>query len=292
MWLPKLTSFGIKLPFFVGCHSSATSGFFIERRFLSVTARPAQAGQPLPLVLLLTGASHSCLQSSLLQSHQIFLLDPKLTSFGVKSPFFVGCHSTATSGCVIESLFLSVTTCPAQAGQPLPSVLLETTASHSYLQSSLLQNHQIFLWLPKLTSFGIKLPFFVGCHSSATSGFFIERRFLSVTARPAQAGQPLPLVLLLTGASHSCLQSSLLQSHQIFLLDPKLTSFGVKSPFFVGCHSAATSGFFIERRFLSVTARPAQAGQPLPLVLLLTVVFHSCLQSSLLQSQIIFLSLP
>ena len=59
-----------------------------------------QTGQPLlPIVdLLLQTAFHSC---PLEQIHQHFFPDPATISFGVKMPFFVGCHSFVNSGCVV-----------------------------------------------------------------------------------------------------------------------------------------------------------------------------------------------
>lgn len=88
----------------VGCHSRAISGRF------SSSERPgrgrrtgkhsrAQEGHPdgfgVLRVRLLTSARHSCFGSRE-HLHQTIRLEPRVTSFGVRSPFRVGCHSRTT----------------------------------------------------------------------------------------------------------------------------------------------------------------------------------------------------
>lgn len=133
-----------------------------------------------------TTASHSW---PLLQRHHTLLLVPTATSLAVRSPFFVGCHSAATSGQWIESRFASVTRCPAQYGHPRlrGGVRLFTLAGHSW---PCLQRHHAFLGVPTAVSSGFASPFFVGCHSAATSGHWSESLFASVTTLPAHDGQP------------------------------------------------------------------------------------------------------
>src|SRR5689334_6801061 len=63
--------------------------------------------------------------------------------------------------------------------------------------------------------------------------------------------------------------------HQALLLLPGRTSSGVRCPFFVGCHPAASFGCSARSDVAWVTFFPAQMGQPLPLVRLTTVASHS-----------------
>ncbi len=120
---------------------------------------------------------------------------------------------------------------PLQYGHlPYPLLLLPIIASHS---CPLTHCHQTLLRLPGVTSLGVSLPFFTGCHSAAREGFRVSRQLSSHTARPAQYGHPLPLFLLEIVAFHSW---PLPQIHQAFLSEFGVTSSGVKRPFFVGCH--------------------------------------------------------
>ena len=120
-----------------------------------------------------------------------------------------------------------------QYGQPLPLDLSATLLFHSWPFSHC---HHIFLLDPSVTSSGVSLPFFVGCHSLANWGFLVAKDVSLATRLPEQYGQPLPFDLLQTTASHSW---PLLHCHHTFLLDPSVTSSGVILPFFVGCHSLA-----------------------------------------------------
>ena len=209
---------------------------------------------------LATIASHS--RPHFRHSHQAFLLEVLNTFSGVMSPFLSGCHSAATSGLTTARLLRSVTTLLIQAGQPDPRpVRLAMTASHSYPHFR--HSHQAFAFAPPCTLSAVKSPFRDGCHWIATSGYVRVKRFRSVTANPAQAGQPAPsLVRLTMTASHSYPHSR--HSHQAFLLEVLNTFSGVIPPFLSGCHSAATSGCTTAKLLRSVTALPEQAGQPTP----------------------------
>ena len=54
----------------------------------------------------------------------------------------------------------------------------------------------------------------------------------------------------------------MLQSHQALLLEPEVTSLGVRGPFFVGCHSRARVGLSVYRQLSIQTLRPEQYGHP------------------------------
>ena len=73
---------------------------------------------------------------------------------------------------VCRSLNPTNTFLPEQIGQPSPMVLFDICASHS---CPLLHNHHTFFLLLFVTSRGVKLPFFIGCHSNAKSGLTVAR---------------------------------------------------------------------------------------------------------------------
>jgi len=190
-------------------------------------------GQFLPCVLLPMLASHSC---PFLHCHQTFLFDPGVTSFGVSLLFLVGCHCAAISGRLVSKQFSKQASFPEHFLQPLPLTRPAMTAGHSCPFSHI---HQTFLCEKAVTSFGVSLLFLVGCHCAAISGRLVSKQLSKQGFCPEQYGQPLPLTLSPMAASHSCSFSHI---HQTFLPDPEVTSFGVRSPFSVGCHSFASSG--------------------------------------------------
>ena len=82
--------------------------------------------------------------------------------------------------------------------------------------------------------------------------------------RPEQQGQPWPRnVRCPIQSSHSWSGPSG-HFHQTFLPEPATTPVGNRSPFLVGCHSAAISGNSDARLLVTETAWPAQAGHPEP----------------------------
>ena len=90
---------------------------------------------------------------------------------GAVPPFLVGCHCAATSGYRLANELVTDTRIPAQHGQPLPFMArLEITASQSWSGPSG-HIHQAFLAEPARTWSGVRLPFFVGCHCAANSGW-------------------------------------------------------------------------------------------------------------------------
>src|SRR5262249_11274029 len=79
---------------------------------------------------------------------------------------------------------------------------------------------------------------------SMSSGNRYERELLTDALNPAQNGQPVALLFLarLCGVACHSWSGELGQRHQTLLCDPATTIAGVRSPFFVGCHSAASWG--------------------------------------------------
>ena len=136
---------------------------------------------------------------------------------------------------------------PEHIGQPLPLDLLSKDASHSW-SLPLSHFHHAFFPLIAVTSKGVNSPFLVGCHCFANSGFKIARQFDLTTVYPLQIEHPFPLFLPLILASHSW-SLPLSQFHHTFLFELLATSCGVNSPFLVGCHSFANSGFKVARQF-------------------------------------------
>ena len=111
-----------------------------------------------------------------------------------------------------------------------------------------------------MTSCGVRLPFFSGCHSSAIFGRVAARELVTEIFCPAQNGQFVPpLALASTVVFHSWSGPSG-HFHHIFRCVPLATSDGVSSPFFVGCHSSASSGYNDCREFVIETLLPRQKG--------------------------------
>ena len=156
-------------------------------------------------------------------------------------------------------------------GQLLPLVLLWTTALHSW---PLKHNHQIYLPEPLVTSSGFKLSFFVGCHSFAIWGNKNFKLFSLLTFFPEQYGQLVffPAVLCVIDTFHSW---PLEHNHQIYFLEPFVTSSGFRFPFLFGCHSFAKLGNKNFKLFSLPTFFPEQYGQLLPFFLCATLVIHS-----------------
>ena len=89
----------------------------------------------------------------------------------------------------------------AHIGHPLPSVRLDIEASHSWPFSHI---HQAFLLDLDATILGVNSQVFVGCHSFATSGYFVSKSLYPESiCWLAHTGQPLPCTLQLTPACHS-----------------------------------------------------------------------------------------
>ena len=136
-----------------------------------------------------------------------------------------------------------------------------TTARHTCPS---LHCHHTRLLLPAVTMSGVNAPFSVGCHSAASSGESVARSFSPAsTVRPAQTGhRQFALVRVETEVCQAC---PLPHCHQTRFSEPANTCSGVSAPFFVGCHSAASSGYSVARSLKpGSTARLAQKGQPFP----------------------------
>ena len=88
---------------------------------------------------------------------------------------------------------------PDKKGHPSPDNLSASLAFHSKLKcflvtgSSYGRYHHTFFSAPIVTSSGVKLPFFVGCHSFANSGFVVARSLYPFqTSWFDKYGQPIP----------------------------------------------------------------------------------------------------
>ena len=136
---------GVIEPFFVGCHSSARVGDILASERSSVTLAALQKGQPFPRFTRgCIRASHSC-SGFVEHLHQTFRALPGVTLAGVRSPFFVGCHSAASFGNSAASEFAASAYCPAQNGQPFPRLArFPTVHSHS-CEGLARQSHHTFL---------------------------------------------------------------------------------------------------------------------------------------------------
>ena len=76
-------------------------------------------------------------------------------------------------------------------GQAVPLVRLSIDAIHS---CPLSQIHHTFLSEPTVTSNGVRVPFFIGCHSLARFGLRVAKSLKPLnTTRFEQYGQPVPL---------------------------------------------------------------------------------------------------
>ena len=107
-------------------------------------------------------------------------------------------HWTASRGCSeARSLNPDRTFCPAQNGQPAFDVTRLATLACQLCPFGHL--HQTFRCAPGMTCVGSSGEFFSVSHSESRSGNFAAREFSSGrTMRPAQMGQPVPCVRLLT----------------------------------------------------------------------------------------------
>ena len=85
----------------------------------------------------------------------------------------MGCHWAAKLGFVeAKSLYPIRTFLLAQIGQSQPALRLVIFDSHSWPFE---QIHQTDLSQTEVTSFGVKLPFLVGCHWAAREGFMVSK---------------------------------------------------------------------------------------------------------------------
>ena len=76
-----------------------------------------------------------------------------------------------------------------QKGQSELELSLEFPLTFQTWSSPLLHFHQIFLIVPATTSYGVRFPFFVGCHSDANLGFVLARQLDLTTFLLAHTGQ-------------------------------------------------------------------------------------------------------
>src|SRR5262249_23139725 len=125
--------------------------------------------------------------------------------------------------------------------------------------------HQTCSFDPATTSSGVRFPFLVGCHCAAMPGKRDASELVTETLCPVQKGHFLSGFRLSvrewTEACHSW-SRPLAHSHQTRKPDRATTLLGVRSPFFVGCHSAAMPGKSEAKELVIETFRPLQYGQP------------------------------
>ena len=222
-----------------------------------------QAGQRAsPRVRCATEACHSCPSG---HAHQTGRLDPATMSRGVSGALSAGCHSRATAGKRVASTLVRDGRRPWQKGQLAPSTRRHTDTLQTWSRATG-QRHQTNRPLRLATWPGAKSPFFVGCHCAATAGATAASEVVRETARPAHAGHPVPLrVRLATVALHTCAES-LAQRHHAACFEAATTLSGLRAPFRVGCHSAASSGKRAASVLSWATRRLAQNGQPSSIV--------------------------
>jgi len=240
----------VRCLFRVGCHSAASSGCVVPRSFtptpIAFTLRSEQSlhpGVPPLLVRFLTVSCHSWWQVE--HFHQTVWSAPYVTCCGVRVPFRVGCHSAASSGCVVPKSFTPTTIVrPEQTPHPVPPFLVRflTVSRHSWWQVE--HFHQTIWPAPYVTCCGVRRWFLVGCHSAASRGCVVPRSFppTIIALRLEQSPHPVPpfLVRFLTVSCHSWWQVE--HFHQTVWLTPCVTFCGVRGWFRVGCHSAASGG--------------------------------------------------
>lgn len=195
--LPDVTCCGVKLPLRVGCHCDAITGSLVSRSLNpGRTLRLVQYGQSLSLFTRWAMTAQK--ECPLSQSHHTRRLEYALTASGVSAPFFFQSHCSASCGCSeARSLNPGRTFCPAQNGQPAFDVTRLATLACQLCPFGHL--HQTFRCAPGMTCVGSSGEFFSVSHSESRSGNFAAREFSSGrTARPAQTGQPVPRVRILT----------------------------------------------------------------------------------------------
>ena len=90
------------------------------------------------------------------------------------------------SGYSVARSFSPANACrPVQTGQPVPRVVLEYTAARHEWPFG--QRHKMSLWLPVVTSCGVRGVFFSTSHSAVSNGnCFTKPPCLGVTLRPVQ----------------------------------------------------------------------------------------------------------
>jgi hypothetical protein len=89
---------------------------------------------------------------------------------------------------------------------------------------------------------GVSGSFREGCHSAATAGKQAARLFVEETRRPAQKGQPFPSDVRLFGVAAHSWSGPTAHFHQMRAAEPYETSWGDRTPFLIGCHSATRLG--------------------------------------------------
>jgi len=128
-----------------------------------------------------------------------------MTLVGLSRPFRIGCHCLASSGYNAARLFVTESLWLKQKGQRVYSLVLLTTGALHMWSGPFGHFHQTRRDEPAWILDGLKLPFFVGCHSLAISGASRASELVPSGAikRPEQNGQRLPDERLMTSDCHS-----------------------------------------------------------------------------------------
>ena len=194
----------------MGCHSAATLGSTAASELVTETFRFMQKGQRVWCRLAMAVA-HSWSGPSG-HFHQTRLPEPQPTPAGVRSPFFVGCHSAAISGATTAREFVEEMRLSAQNGQP--ARCRWTTCVFHTCSGPFGHFHQATL-TPEPSvppSSGVRGRFLVGCHCFATSGSRVASEVSGVTRWPEQNGHPVPSFTRFLGVvCHSCPRAHLHQ---------------------------------------------------------------------------------
>ena len=124
--------------------------------------------------------------------------------------------------------------------------------------------HQARRSEPGATPSGESAPLRVGCHSRLRKACDLARDDSGEGIRWAQNGHSVCLrVRSRTLARHSCV-GSIAQRHHAIRAALATTSYGLATPFRMGCHSAATRGKHVAKQLVTDTLRFAQKGHPVP----------------------------
>lgn len=195
--LPCVTSYGVSVPFKVGCHWAAISGIQVNKSLNPLsTLRIAQYGQPQAAwVRVRTGVFREWPFS---HCHQTQRLLYRVTISGVRGAFFSMSHCAAILGnWLVRSFSLGTTFFPAQAGHPAPLCARETTIACQAWPWA--HCHHTFLRDPATTSKGVSAPFLDRCHWAANAGWVTAKLFSDgMILRLEQTGQPHPCTRDLT----------------------------------------------------------------------------------------------
>jgi hypothetical protein len=176
---PATIPSGVRFPFLVGCHWLVISGYREVRELVTDALNPRQNGHPVPPRVRLSNVDCHSWSGPFGHFHQYILLEPATTWSALRSPFLVGCHSSARSGWREARELVTDALDPRQNGHPFPDVLSPTVASHSW-SGPFGHFHQHFLCDLVTTWSGVNMSFFAGCHCFTRSRKQAANEFFSI----------------------------------------------------------------------------------------------------------------